>query len=324
LKVGIGGQEDVAGREPVEQFVVLEETVLPQDCIGDAKMPGPLHQHVAIALAVAGKQVGVRRADDPVHDIGVMQQNAGQRVDDMLQPLAGAQKTEGGEHHPPLQPLRGLCRRAGGEGAIRRAVLDHVDQIGPGVVTLDEQFARMAAHHHDAAGARQQMVQDRPLTVRRLGKNGMERQHQRRGQAIDEIANQFAVSSAENAVFVLKPDGFRAAGVDRTGGCAKGHRIARVEFCDIGAVIAVARAIVERADAELYLRMIAGDLLGKIARKGGDTALAWGESADERNARALDRLGTRGRLRRLPRRVAGVVKPKNGGVQIHRQPIPER
>src|SRR5690606_35420428 len=62
---------------------------------------------------------------------------------------------------------------AAAERTIGRAVRDDLQDFARGVILLREQVAREAAHHHDPAGAHDQMIEDRALQVGRLGQHGV-------------------------------------------------------------------------------------------------------------------------------------------------------
>ena len=66
------------------------------------------------------------------------------------------------------------------------------------------------------------MLEDAPLVRGGVGQHGVAGDDQRGGEAVDEIAHHLAVGTAEDAVFVLQPDGIGAAGVDRLGRAISG------------------------------------------------------------------------------------------------------
>ncbi len=60
------------------------------------------------------------------------------------------------------------------------------------------------------------------LLVARLFQHGVQRQDQRQVGCADKFQDVRARSAAEDSIFMLKPDGFRAAGLDPLGRLAIG------------------------------------------------------------------------------------------------------
>ena len=314
LEVWIGRDEDVAGLEPVEQLLVIEEAVFPPDRVADAERAGPLHQHLAVTFALARGQHRMGGADDAVHQRRMPAQNRGKRVDDMLEPLAGAEQAERHQHRALADVLRGLGRGGAAERTIGRAMLDHVEPRGFGAVALDQQIARMAAHHHHPAGAREQMLKDPPLPLGRPRQHGVERQHQRRRQPIDEIADHGPVGTAEDAIFVLDPDRVRAARVDRLRRGAIGGGIVGAKRRHPRGIGAGGLALLERENLEADFGMVARGVLEHVGGEGGDSAVARRKGADQR-----DRERSRNRDVRLPAALVRSGEMENSRIEVHRR-----
>ena len=141
----------------------------------------------------------------------------------------------------------------------------------------------MLRHHHDARRTLDQMAHDSGLTLRWLTQHGVEGDDQWRRQPIDEIADHFAVGAAENAEFMLQPDRVDVGFVDRPGGFQIGLGLLCSDYLPDIVIGQRLAAVIERIDFERDLGMVFPQLRENVAGKGGNSALARGESADQRD-----------------------------------------
>ena len=136
------------------------------------------------------------------------------------------------------------------------------------------------------------MAQDALLLERGFAEHGMQRQHQRRGEPVNEIADHRALGSAEDAVFVLKPDRINPACVDPQRSLGIGLRAFLRD--DPGYIVVDQRCgwVIERVDIDADGAVIAAELLDQIAGKGRNAALTRGERADQRDPPRRPACGT--------------------------------
>ena len=147
----------------------------------------------------------MRCANDTIDHVGVLGDNRRQCRNHGLQPLAGVEQAER-HQHLAAGKIGGLPESfAPTERAIWRAMIDNHNALGINLINALQQPGRVLRHDHDPLGAFDQAFENSALLGRRVAQHRVQRHNQRRRDAIDQIKHQFAIFTAENAVFVLKP-----------------------------------------------------------------------------------------------------------------------
>ena len=176
----------------------------------------------------------------------------------------------------------------------------------------------MGTHHHDPRCALDQVTQDGALALAGIQQDGVQRQDERCGQPVHEIADHLAIGTAENAVLMLEPHRVSAAFVDRMRRIGIGLRLVLREHARPLAIVVRLIAIVERPDVEACFGVKLADLFDDVGGESRNAAFARGESADDRNARSGHR-GHRGKVEDAEWIVQAVGKQKRSVFERHRR-----
>ncbi|GLK46351.1 hypothetical protein GCM10017612_42730 [Novosphingobium resinovorum] len=123
------------------------------------------------------------------------------------------------------------------------------------------------------------MAQDAALARGRLSQHRVEGKHQRCGQQIDELNDHLAVTPAEDAVLVLKPNCIYPGLVDPAGDAGIILRIAARDGVRYVRIFKRAFRIIQRINVHRDFPMKFAKLLKYVGRERGDTAFARDEIA---------------------------------------------
>ena len=297
LKIGVGGEIDVAEFDLVEQFAGIEEAIFPGDIIRDAEALGEPFEALPIGFPLGGDQVGMSRADDPVENIGILGGDRRQGPDRRFEAFPRPDETEGRENRSVGDSQCLAQRRDIDEGAIGRAVLDMDDLVAARSVDVAQDFAAEIAHHHKLACAGDQSFHDPALVGVGLGEHRVKRHDQRRGNPIDQLEDHVAGDAAENAELMLKPYRARAAVVDLLGGRAiAGGLLLADRARHFGAKRPIAFAA-HRIDVDGEIGPDRAQMIMDVGGKGRDAASTRPETADQGHARG--RIDTAGGKRKI-------------------------
>ena len=131
----------------------------------------------------------------------------------------------------------------------------------------------------------------------------MQRQHQRHGDPIDQVADHRPVLAAENAIFMLNPQHLGAAVVDAAGGQQVIVDIVLADDLRHTFISQRYRAgVVQRIDIDRDVGLVERELVDDVTGKCRDPALARGIGANQRDPRRRGpwRLNSRRQQTRLP------------------------
>ena len=106
----------------------------------NAKPLSQSNQPIAVAFTVAGQQLGMGRADNPIDGIGMAHDDRRQCLDHPLKPLARTDQAEGHDDVARANAEFGLELGLAAERPVGRAVRDHADQFRRRLIAAHQQI----------------------------------------------------------------------------------------------------------------------------------------------------------------------------------------
>ena len=120
---------DVTHRDEVEQCRLIDEPVEKNDVLLDAERAHARHQTLAVSLAFAPNEVGMRRAQDDIYRIGTAFQDRRHGIDHDFDALVGREQTERQDNGSAAEAELGLRRIRFDEGRVGNSVRDDLDLL---------------------------------------------------------------------------------------------------------------------------------------------------------------------------------------------------
>ena len=127
----------------------------------------------------------------------------------------------------PLKSEPGLRRIGFDKRDVGNAVGNDLDLVVRHLIDAAQQFAALVGHHHDLRRGLDDALHHRALRGRRLGQHGVERRHDRHGEARQQLEDVAAGFAAENSEFVLQANDVEPAGVQEVCGARHSLRCCR-------------------------------------------------------------------------------------------------
>ena len=156
-----------------------------------------------VGFPLFAQQVGMRRAQHHIDDIGKFRQNLRQRVEHLLDALVRREQSEGEQHEPSFHAELVLVKIRIDERNIGNAVRDEIDFGRRRLINLPQHPLPVLRHRDEPGRARDQFLHDAPLFGGRVVQDGVERGHNRHPQFAQQHQHVAAGRSAENAELVL-------------------------------------------------------------------------------------------------------------------------
>ena len=162
-------------------------------------------------------------------------------------------------------------------------MFDQDDRRGFGAIDINQRSAPDVAHYHQPRRARDEPFDHAPLRLARFGENGVQRDNQRRCDAIDQFEDQVARRPSEDAEFMLEPDRRRGAAIDRRCSGSIGGGVVVVDRAGDRRVAGLRTQGTHRVDIDREICARRHEMIVDIGGEGRDSALARPEATDQRD-----------------------------------------
>ena len=158
---------------------------------------------------------------------------------------------------------------------------DDLDLVVRHLIDAAQQLAALLGHHDDLRRRLDDALHHRALRRRRIGQHGVERRHDRHGQARQQHEDVGAGFAAENSEFVLQAHDVEPAGIQEV---CRAHVVFDIVVLDLQSdrrrIVVGLTMIGHRHDAGLEVRARSRYRLLQVGRKGCDSAAAGQRIAD--------------------------------------------
>ena len=155
----------------------------------------------------------MRSAEYDIHRIGAALQNRRHGVDHDFDALVGGQQAECQNDRLSVKSEPGLRRIGRNKGDVGNAVGYDLDLVVRHLIDAAQQFAALVGHHNDLRRGIDDAIHDCALRGGRICQHGVERRHDRHGEARQQFEDVAAGFATENSEFVLQAYGVEPAGI---------------------------------------------------------------------------------------------------------------